>query len=57
MDDRSAHNCIKWLSKKAFELTTPEMQDDVDGVKLNEFIDLDEDVCVTAELTEDDIVS
>ncbi len=28
-----------------------------DGVKPNEFIDLDEDVCVTAELTEDDIVT
>ncbi len=62
--------------KKAFELTTPEMQDDAaetdlqmvvellnqlglnsDGVKANEFIDLDEDVRVTAKLMEDDIVS
>ncbi len=60
---------------KAFELTTPEMQDDAaetdlqmlfdplnqlglnsDGVKLNEFNDLDEGVCVTAELTGDDTV-
>ncbi len=28
-----------------------------DGVKLNAFIDIDEDVCVTAKLTEDDIVN
>ncbi len=62
--------------KKAFQLTTPEMQDDSaetdlqmvseplnqlglnsDGVKPDEFIDLGEGVCVTAELTEDYIVS
>ncbi len=62
--------------KKAFQLTTPEMQDDdaetdlqmvfeplnplglnSDGVKLNEFIDLGEDVWVTLELTGDDTVN